>query len=69
MGCSSTKLKDEKPILISDLQYEFDCDFNGSNLILLQDNRIACHNEKNKIYIYSLNFAEKTWNLEISKTI
>ena len=69
MGCSSTKLKDEKPILISDLQYEFDCDFNGSNLILLQDNRIACHNEKNKIYIYSLNFAEKTWDLEISKTI
>ena len=69
MGCSSTKLKDEKPILISDLQYEFDCDFNGSNLTLLQDNRIACHNEKNKIYIYSLNYAEKTWTLEISKTI
>lgn len=72
MGCSSassTDLKEEKPILISDLQHEFDCDFNGMTLTLLQNYRIACHNEKNKIYIYSLNIAEKTWNLEISKTI
>ena len=69
MGCSSTNLKDLKPIIITSLNHVFDCDFKGKSIILLKDQRIASHNGKNKIFIYSLNIKTKKWNLDFVKKI